>query len=389
MDRLSIRNLILIIIIVLCIGAAVFFGIASGKEKDSHTASSTTSTEVTEDQHIAKTDTERYYHRPVLIAANGSVEFGSGANAWEGMCEYLGSDEITDAYYLCEDNKQSILSAIDALEEPSSVVPNIIFLTGTHAGEAVAEAQQRYEGTYFVVLESDMEAPAQNTCCINFASEEAGFLAGYGCVMEGATRIRFAAEKETPETLSYYYGFLQGVDKAAKDQSISVNVSSCFTMEAAHAARDGSPQIVFACGSSEFQQSMIDIVKNANERIICSGHDYGYLFPGNLAETSPICASTVNNYGAVCVSILTAFNPEGWGQFYAGQKLRYGLNLGDTLGLSATAASWHFQNFDVSQYYQILGMLRSGAVQVANEEPLCSEWVSISSLDIAEEGTQN
>lgn len=389
MDKLSIRNLILIIVLVVALGVAVFFAFFydNGSDTPNGNHSPTGTTEVTEDQHSVITDKDKYYHQPVLIAANGSIESGSGANAWSGMCQFLnidakvGMEQYKDAYYLCEDNKQSILDAIDALEDPSSVVPNIIFLTGTHAAEAVEEAQLAYAGTNFVLLESKLDAPALNTCCISFASEQSGFLAGYSCVMEGASRIRFAAEAQDDETMAYYYGFLQGVDQAAKNQSAKVTVSTSFTLEAAHAVRDGNPQMVFACGSTQFQKQIIDNAEKAGVKVVCSGIDYSYLYTGNRVSISPICASTVNNYGAIIVSILTAYNSEGWSQFYAGKQLRYDRSLGDTLGMSATANAWHYEKFDVGQYYQVLGALSSGGYTVTLEEPLLSEWVTLSSAD--------
>lgn len=394
MDKLSIRNLILIIILVVALGVALFFAFFYHNGTDSNPGdkhSPSASTEASEDQHSIITDKDKYYHEPVLIAANGSIDSGSGANAWRGMCEYLnvdvktGAEQYKDAYYICEDDKQSILNLIDELENPSSVVPNIIFLTGKHAAEAVEEAQMTYIGTNFVLLESTLETPAENTCCISFANEQAGFLAGYSCVMEGASRIRFAAETQNDQTMEYYYGFLQGVDQAAKNQSARVTVSTSFTLEAAHAVRDGSPQIVFACGSTRFQKQVIDNAEQAGVKVVCSDIDYSYLYTGSRMSISPICASTVNNYGAIITSILTAYASEGWSQFYAGKQLRYDLSLGNTLGMSATANAWHYEKFDAGQYYQVLGALSSGGYTATLEEPLMSEWVTLTSLDPVEE----
>lgn len=391
MDKLSVRNLILIIVLVAFLAVAVYFVFFTKDAPNPGNQKATSATEATEDQHSVITDQDKYYHRPVLIAANGTIDSGSGANAWNGLCEYLGVDaksgldRFKDAYYVCEDKPQDIVKIINDLEDPSSVVPNVIFLTGTHAGEAVEQVQTDYPGTNFVLLESTMEAPAENVCCITFANEQAGYLAGYSCVMEGFSRIRFAAEEQNEHTMEYYYGFLQGVDQAAKLQSAKVSLSTSFTLEATHAVRDGSPNVVFTCGSQKFQEQIISNAEKAGTKVICSGIDYSFHYTGSKMSISPICASTVNNYGAIIVSILTAYESEGWSQFYSGKVLRYDLSLGNTLGMSATAVGWHFEKYDVGQYYQVLGALSSGTYSITLEEPLMSEWVTLTSVDPVEE----
>lgn len=319
-------------------------------------------------------DTGRYYHRPVLIAAD-STQTGVSAAVWKGLCQYLDTEERTEACYTAEDSPQALTDAIDQAE--ADIVPNLVLLTGSAAPEAAAEAQTAYAGTFFVVIDGALDAPTANTCCVTFATEQAGFLAGYAAVMDGFTRLHFAAETEDSETALYRSGFLQGADRAAQSLDVEVWITTAVCGSDAPVF-DNDAEVAFVCGGTAFQEAAVAEAEREQRKIICSGIDYSYLYQSRTEGTSPILSSAVKNYTAVTQSLLTAFDNGAWDQFYGGQVLRYDLSWGETVCLTTGADGWHFTRFSAEQYYQILGNLRNDPdYAVSAEAPTLSAKVHL------------
>ena len=57
----------------------------------------------------------------------------------------------------------------------------------------------------------------ENTVGIQYAEEQAGFLAGYAAVVEGYKKLGFMGGVATPAVVRYGYGFIQGAEAAAKE----------------------------------------------------------------------------------------------------------------------------------------------------------------------------
>jgi basic membrane protein A len=303
----------------------------------------------------------RYYHRPVFVAAGESAQTGVNAAIWQGLCDYLGTTTQTDALCLCADTTESIYAAICQAER--DVVPNVLIVTGENAAQAVEKAQTTYAGTCFVVLDGAVSSPASNTCCVSFACEQAGYLAGYAAVSEGYTRLLFAAEQKNEETQLYYSGYQQGIDRAAQNLNVDVALRSVWCdsqpqKEPTELITGGDAQVVFTCGSTEFQENAVSACAEKQRKILCSGSDFSYLYPDGKSG-SPILASAVKDYGEVLQSILTQFDSGAWSQFYAGKSLRYDLSWGETVALTTAEGSWNFSHYMQSAYQQLLANMEN------------------------------
>lgn len=62
---------------------------------------------------------------------------------------------------------------------------------------------------------------AKNVHCVLFHEEQAGYLAGYMAVWEGYRNLGFIGGREEPAVQRYGYGYLQGINAAAKDLSLT------------------------------------------------------------------------------------------------------------------------------------------------------------------------
>lgn len=306
---------------------------------------------------------DKYYHRPVLIAAE-PTQTGASAAVWNGLCDYLGTTERTEALYAAADTAAALRDAIDRAE--TDIVPNLMLVTGQSASEAAAAAQEVYQGTFFAVMDGTLDSPAANTCCITFAAEQAGYLAGYAAVMEGFTQLRFAAGEQDSEAALYRSGFLQGADRAAQNLDVSVWISDAAD---ARGVFDDAAEVAFVCGSTAYQEAAVAEAERLHKKIICSGIDFSYLYENRTEGSSPILTSVVKNYAAVTQSLLLALDNGGWAQFYGGKTLRYDLQWGDTICFTTGKAGWHFTTFSAEQYYQILANLRNDAGYAVSADP--------------------
>lgn len=303
----------------------------------------------------------QYYHQPVLVS--DSVTTGAGRGAWQGLCTYLQTEERLEACYLSADTEQAIGQTIAQAER--DMVPSAIVAAGDCGSAAVESAQQSYQGTYFLVLDGTVEPPAANTCNLTFATEQAGFLAGYAAGMEGFFRLWFLGEAEDSQTLLYESGFYQGADCAARNLGRQITVTSCFGSDGmAQAAAEGA-EMAFVCGSLEFQTAAAEQALESGLRLI--GTDPGMLeFKPELADA--MLTFAVKNYAAVTQSALEALQAGAWNQFYSGQTLCYDLQWGEAVALDT--AQWQFSSFSAAQYYQILANLANDPnYQVAQQLP--------------------
>lgn len=301
-----------------------------------------------------------YYHQPVLITSSITTDPGKGA--WQGLCEYLQA-ETPEACYLAADTVQAMEQAIEQAEQ--DMVPSAVIVTGDNAAEAVAACQDIYQGTYFLVLDGTLQAPAANVCCLTFAAEQAGYLAGYAAGMEGYSRLCFVAEAENEETLLYQSGFYQGADCAAQNWGKEITITTCLGKDAAEQIARDNAQMAFVCGSLDFQTVVAEQALQSGICLIGTDPD--------LLESRPELADTmltfaVKNYAAVTRSALDALQTGAWNQFYGGQVLCFDLQWGEAVMLYT--GQWQFANFSAAQYYQIIANLaRDASYQVSRQIP--------------------
>ena len=106
----------------------------------------------------------------------------------------------------------------------------------------------------------------ENVAGISFQEEQAGYLAGYAAVMDGFTKLGFSGGGggENAACNRFGYGYLQGINAAAAELGVTVDVNFSWQYGAAFQASPelqsmiagwyaNGTEIVFACGGSMFQ----------------------------------------------------------------------------------------------------------------------------------------
>lgn len=132
---------------------------------------------------------------------------------WNGVRQFAEENEKTYKYYEAEANtSKAQLSRIDDAVEAGA---KVLVAAGPEVEKAIAEAQKKHKDVKFIYLDGSLDDVAKNSITLRFHPLQAGFLAGYGAVVEGLDNLGYLADGKSTESVAYGYGFLQGANEAA------------------------------------------------------------------------------------------------------------------------------------------------------------------------------
>lgn len=205
-----------------------------------------------------------------MIADGGNIDDrGFNQGTYDGVRQYGEEKGISYKYYKpVEKTTDAYLSAMELAIEGGA---KIIVAPGFRFKEAIYIAQQTWPDLKFVLLDgvpgdSQESHTGENTVGIQYAEEQAGFLAGYAAVVDGYKNLGFMGGVATPAVVRYGYGFIQGAQIAAEELGISdvqMNYYYTGTFDATPETQtlaatwyQNGTEIIFACGSGVGQSVM-------------------------------------------------------------------------------------------------------------------------------------
>ena len=295
---------------------------------------------------------------------------------WETCVAYGKEHGIETEYFkLAEDTDEERINSIDlAIAEGATVVvmPGYLF------GPAIAEEQEINPDVTFigiditdgdvVNLSGEATGVKDNVYICSFEEEQAGYLAGYGAVKDGYTSLGFLGGIAVPAVIRYGYGYVQGINAAAEEMGVDVNVKyyyggQFYGDDAITAKMEGwfadGTQVVFACGGGIYT-SVVDAAKEYDGKLIGVDVD-------QHAKLGDICiTSAMKGLGSAVTDALDAYFNNEWSS-HAGKSEILGLGQGDYLGLPTDDASWGFKTFTKDEYETILSGLKDGSISVSND----------------------
>jgi len=133
--------------------------------------------------------------------------------AWNSVRQFAEAQGKTYKYYEPEENsaKAQLARVGDAVDEGVKY----IVAAGPEVKEGITLAQKKYKDVTFIYLDGDLDEVGKNCVTVRFNPLQAGYLAGYGAVLEGMNNLAYYADGKSKEAVSYGYGFLQGANEAA------------------------------------------------------------------------------------------------------------------------------------------------------------------------------
>lgn len=313
-----------------------------------------------------------------LVTDVGNIDDKSFNQAsWEGVKEYATENNIAYDYF--RPSEDSTVARVETIETAISKGAKVVVCPGFLFEDAVWEVQSKHPDVQFLLLDGTPHDAAysdftqtENTACILYQEEQAGFLAGYAAVMEGYRKLGFMGGIDVPAVVRFGYGFVQGADAAAAELGVTGDVSvkywysgtfspdDSIKTKAAGWYTDGT-EVIFASGGGIYL-SICAAANEAGAKVI--GVDKDQSFEDPTIITSAMKALTPS----VKIALANLYANGGkWGADYAGQVITLGAK-DDCVGLPTE--TWSMENYTVEQYNELFAKIVDGTqpISAATEE---------------------
>ena len=242
---------------------------------------------------------------------------------WEACKAFCEENNIPVQYFKPAGNTTT--DRVAMIESAIDQGYNVIVMPGYAFGGAIVEAAPKYKDVKFFaldvakgdLLEAGVGAKGEkydyepdnwkledyvdmsNVYCAIYQEELSGYMAGYAAVKLGYTKLGFLGGMAVPAVIRFGYGFVQGVDAAAKELNINVDLNYVyggqFYGDADITAKmdtwyQGGTQIVFACGGGIYTSALeaalgykgMIIGVDVDQHSVGAGNDYDPLRPPAL-----------------------------------------------------------------------------------------------------------
>ena len=295
-----------------------------------------------------------------MIADGGTIDDkGFNQGTYEGVKQYGEEKGISYKYYKpVEKTTDAYLSAMELAIEGGA---KIIVAPGFRFTEAMYIAQDTWPDTKFVLLDG---VPTQNgesktnanTVGIQYAEEQAGFLAGYAAVVEGYKKLGFMGGVATPAVVRYGYGYIQGAEAAAKELGVTdveINYYYTGTFDATPETQtlaatwyQNGTEIIFACGSGVGQSVMAAADASSGKSI---GVDIDW-----AEESETVVTSAMKSLSGTVYQMLDKFYTDS---FPGGENI---VMDASNEGVELPMETSRFEKFDQAQYDELYKKLADG-----------------------------
>ena len=296
-----------------------------------------------------------------MIADGGSIDDqGFNQGTYEGVKQYGEEKGISYKYYKpVEKTTDAYLSAMELAIEGGA---KIIVAPGFRFTEAMYIAQDTWPDLRFVLLDGVPSSNGdtrteENTVGIQYAEEQAGFLAGYAAVIEGYQKLGFMGGVATPAVVRYGYGFIQGAEAAAKELGVSdvqMNYYYTGTFDATPETQtlaatwyQNGTEIIFACGSGVGQSVMAAADASESGRSIGVDIDWS-------GESETVVTSAMKSLSDTVYQVLDKFYSDS---FPGGENII--MNASNN-GVELPMETSRFEKFDQAKYDEVYEKLADG-----------------------------
>lgn len=295
-----------------------------------------------------------------MIADGGTIDDkGFNQGTYEGVKQYGEEKGISYKYY--KPVKKTTDAYLSAMELAIEGGAKIIVAPGFRFTEAMYIAQDTWPDTKFVLLDG---VPTQNgesktnanTVGIQYAEEQAGFLAGYAAVVEGYKKLGFMGGVATPAVVRYGYGYIQGAEAAAKELGVTdveINYYYTGTFDATPETQtlaatwyQNGTEIIFACGSGVGQSVMAAADASSGKSI---GVDIDW-----AEESETVVTSAMKSLSGTVYQMLDKFYTDS---FPGGENI---VMDASNEGVELPMETSRFEKFDQAQYDELYKKLADG-----------------------------
>ena len=320
---------------------------------------------------------------------------------WEAVVAFGKDNNVETKYYKPTSNDTA--GRVASVELAIAEGYNVIVMPGYAFGGTIVEVAPNYPDVKFVALDvakGDLLETAvankgesydynpdnwkledyvdlSNVYCAIYQEELSGYMAGYAAVKLGYTKLGFLGGMAVPAVIRYGYGYVQGVDAAAKELGITVDMKYAYgnqfygdaditaVMDTWYA--DGT-QIVFACGGGIYT-SAAEAAKKAGGKVIGVDVDQKAIIDGDYGEGMTVTSAT-KGLRPTTINALTDIIVGGKWADYAGKIVTLGLVSGDdpSANYVQLAETTQFgDGFTKDDYAALVKGMFDGTITVSND----------------------
>ena len=228
-----------------------------------------------------------------------------------------------------------------------------------------------------------------------YQEELSGYMAGYAAVKLGYTKLGFLGGMAVPAVMRFGYGYVQGVDAAAKELGITVDMKYAYgnqffgdaditaVMDTWYA--DGT-EVVFACGGGIYT-SAAEAAKKVGAKVIGVDSDQSAIIDGGYGEGMTV-TSAMKGLAPTTIDTLTDVVINGNWANYAGKINTLGLVSGDDASLNYVqlpVATTQFEDgkFTEADYAALVKGMFDGSIKVSGD---ISAMPAVTNVNIDDQG---
>ena len=305
-------------------------------------------------------------YKVAMITDYGDITDQSfNQTTWEAVVQFGKDHNIETKYYKPTTNDTS--ARVASVELAIADGYNVIVMPGYAFGGTIAEISAQYPEVKFVALDVakgdlleagvalkgesydynpdnwDLEkyVDMSNVYCAIYQEELSGCMAGYAAVKMGYTKLGFIGGMAVPAVVRFGYGYVQGVDAAAKELGITVEMKYAYgnqffgdaditaVMDTWYA---GGTDVVFACGGGIYT-SAAEAAKKVGGKVIGVDVDQKAIIDGMYGEGMTITSAMKGLYPTT-IDALTDIIINGKWDSYKGKIDNLGMVSGDDAALN-------------------------------------------------------
>ncbi len=281
---------------------------------------------------------------------------------------------------------------------------NVIVMPGYAFGGTIVESAKNYPDVKFIALDvaaGDLLETAvglageqydfnpanwdlakyvdmSNVYCAIYQEELSGYMAGYAAVKLGYKSLGFLGGMAVPAVMRFGYGFVQGVDAAAAELGIAVDVKYAYgnqfygdsditaAMDTWYAA---GTEVVFACGGGIFA-SAAEAAQKVNGKVIGVDVDQAAIIDGTYGAGMTVTSAMKGLYNTTYNTLKDVIVNGNWND-YVGKIATLGLVSGDDpeanyVQIPMNTTQWG-DGFTKDDYKALVKKMFDGTIKVSND----------------------
>ena len=319
---------------------------------------------------------------------------------WEAVIKFGEDNGVEYKYYKPTSNDTA--GRVASVELAIAEGYNVIVMPGYAFGGTIAEVSGNYPDIKFIALDvaaGDLLETAvalkgesydynpdnwnltdyvhmDNVYCAIYQEELSGYMAGYAAVKLGYTKLGFLGGMAVPAVMRFGYGYVQGVDAAAKELGITVDMKYAYGNQFFGDADitavmdtwyQGGTEIVFACGGGIYT-SAAEAAKKVNGKVIGVDVDQKPIIDGAYGEGMTI-TSAMKGLAPTTIDTLTDVVMNGNWANYAGKIVSLGLVSEDPAAnyVQLSGTTQFGDAFSEADYTAMVKAMFDGSIKVSND----------------------